>query len=222
MSSKKAVANFSPASKKSAPAGGGTKLVKASTSILKKKHLQETEEKVETVEERANREAKEREDKRLRFIQLNCTTLRFFYNDSEKNREIVADRLQTYFDLQQKIASTNPKNKSLFCVRLKGTLISSDNFKPGPEFNVHEVFTKKDTIPSRLPALPSKWDFTHYHGKLKDWIDPAERARLRAEEEARKKAEEEARAGWEAELRFKEEQAKKAQSDKEWKALLGV
>lgn len=222
MSLKKAATNFSSASKKSAPPGGGTKLVKAKTSILKKKDSQATEVKVETEEEKAIRESREKEDKRMRFIQLNCTTLRFYYNDSEKNREIVTDRLQTYFELQQKIASMNPKNKSLFCVRLKGVLVTSENFKPGPDFNVHEVFTQKDTIPSRLPTLPTKWDFTHYHGKLKDWIDPAERARLRAEEEARKKVEDEARAGWEAELKFKEEQAKKAKSDKEWKALLGV
>jgi hypothetical protein len=53
-------------------------------------------------------------------------------------------------------------------------------------------------------------------------MDPALRAQLLAEEEAKRKAIEEAQAGWEAEIRFKEEQAKKDQSEKEWKNILGL
>ena len=101
-------------------------------------------------------------------------------------------------------------------------MITAENFKPSPGFQVKEICTPAARIPSRLPALPTKWDFHQYHGRDVDWVDPSMRAQLAAEAEARRKKEQEEREGWEAELRYKEEQVKKAKSDEEWKNLLGL
>ena len=139
----------------------------------------------------------------------------------------------SYSDLQRQVASHNLKNRNLFIIQKVVSseknkklntkiFISSDTFRQGPHFQVKEVATPPSRIPDSLPALPTKWDFHNYHGRLTDWIDPALRAQLAAEEEARRKTEEEARAGWEAELKAKEEAAKKAKSDREWQELLGV
>ena len=101
-------------------------------------------------------------------------------------------------------------------------MITAENFKSSSQFQVKEIMTPASRIPKRLPALPIKWDFHNYNGRDTDWVDPAFRLQKLKEDEAKRKKEAEDRAGWEAQIKYEQEQAAKAKADEEWRALLGV
>ena len=101
-------------------------------------------------------------------------------------------------------------------------MITAENFVSSPQFQVKEIKTPASRIPKRLPALPTKWDFHNYHGRDTEWVDPAFRLQKLKEDEAKRKKEAEERAGWEAQIKYEQEQAAKAKADEEWRTLLGV
>ena len=127
-------------------------------------------------------------------------------------------------ELQRQIAHYNLKLKSVFMVQhhLSKEMITSENFKSSSQFQIKEIMTPASRIPKRLPALPTKWDFHNYHGRDTNWVDPSFRLQKLKEEEAKRRKEAEDRAGWEAQIKFEQEQAAKAKADQEWKALLGI
>ena len=143
------------------------------------------------------------------------------------NRRILyaaLDRILTYMDLQRQIAHYNLKSKSVFMVQhhISKEMITAENFVSSPQFQVKEIKTPASRIPKRLPALPTKWDFHNYHGRDTEWVDPAFRLQKLKEDEAKRKKEAEERAGWEAQIKYEQEQAAKAKADEEWRTLLGV
>ena len=76
------------------------------------------------------------------------------------------DRILHFSDLQRQISNINLKNRNLFVIQQNNITISSQNFVPSSVFQIREVFTGPNRIPKILPALPIKWDFHTYHGKL--------------------------------------------------------
>ena len=94
--------------------------------------------KEETEEQKSQRE---KEEKRIEFIQKHCTILEFKYAD-QTHKSIQCDRLMNWMDLQREIARNNPGIK-LFMVQNKGLLITAENFHAGPSFQVKEVFMAK-------------------------------------------------------------------------------
>jgi hypothetical protein len=185
-----------------------------------------TPKKVETPEEKEARIAKEKEERRLKFIRDNYTFLTFKYLDGSE-RVLQLDRITSYMDLQVQIARYNP-GKKMFIVLSPPkegedkVRISSDNFIEGPAWSVLETFVSN--IPKFLPRLPTQWDFLKYHGKPENWVDPVIRKRIEKEAQIKREAEEKMKEemALEAEATAKAERlAAEQQANEEWADLLG-
>jgi len=179
--------------------------------------------KAETPEEREARIEAEKEERRQQFIRENFTFLNFKMLDGS-SRRIQLDRLSTYMAVQTEVARYNQKGYKMFHVidPESSERISSHNFVEGPEWNIVESFRAK--IPKFYPRLPTKWDFTKYHGKPPNWVDPviakrlAAEAKARREEEERKKEEDADEADKKAKA---DRMAAEQQANEEWADLLG-